>query len=974
MNSAEMLAARIVAGPKFSKAGLKQVDLLLAHEDEGAADLAGVLKAHPRARELLAGIQEGANFLWRLIVRDPGRAAALLSDSPDHHIRRLCAIARDTAGIDSEAEAMRRLRRLKAESALLIGMADLAGVWNVDTVVAALSEFADACVAGAFGFVLRQMIADGKIAPALPEDPAQGLGMFILALGKHGAGELNYSSDIDLSVFFDPEAPAFAPARDPQELVVRMIKTLVRLLNERNADGYVHRVDLRLRPDPGSTPIVVPVEAAYTYYETVGQNWERAAMIKARPVAGDLAAGAEFLRQLIPFIWRKYFDYAAIADIHAMKRQIYAVKGHESVAILGHDVKVGRGGIREIEFFVQTQQLVYGGRRPELRGSRTLDMLAALTVDGWITEAARDDLSEAYRFLRSIEHRIQMVGDEQTQRLPAHDEELDRFARFCGFTRAGFEKALTRRLLVVERHYARLFESTPGLASSAGSLVFTGVEDDPATLETLRKLGFARPALVADTVRGWHFGRRSAVTSARAREILTELVPALLESFGNASDPDAALVAFDGALGKMPAAVELFAILKNHPGVRDLFAEILGSAPRLAEIVARTPHVLDIVVDAGFARLPDAAEIERRAQANLAHAPDFELFLEQARTLAHHEQFLVATQVLSRVMPAADAGQAFTAIAESFLRIVLRQTAAELAVKHGTIPGARMAILGYGKLGSREMTAQSDLDLVIVYDCPPDAMSDGDRPLFASEWYARLTQRLISALSAQLRNGALYDIDLRLRPSGRKGPVAVSLGSFRSYQLEEAETWEHMALSRARPVAGDPELFAPLMAAIGEVMEKPREIKKTAREIADMRGLMDRERESAGRFDLKLMPGGLVDIEFIAQFLILTHAGPALHAGSGVREAIFAAAAAGRLAAEDADVLAEAHGLYTGMTQALRIVLIDDRAVDEQPAAFKLKLAQATGLPSFKLLVSEIARLSREVRRIFERTLGSVKG
>jgi len=968
-----VLAGRLVAGPKFSKAGLKQVDLLCAHDDEGAADLARVLGQYPKARDLLAGIQEGSHYLWRLVVRDPGRAAALLADSPDHHVRRLVNIAIDTASLASDADAMRRLRRLKAEAALLIGMADLGGVWSVDQVVAGLSDFADACVIGAFDFVLRHAIAEGKLAPPDPARPLQQLGMFILALGKHGAGELNYSSDIDLSVFFDPESATFRPSRDPQDQAVRMTKQMVRLLSDRNADGYVQRVDLRLRPDPGSTPIVVPVEAAYTYYETVGQNWERAAMIKARPVAGDLAAGREFLRQLVPFIWRKYFDYAAIADIHAMKRQIYAVKGHESVAIAGHDVKVGRGGIREIEFFVQTQQLVYGGRRPELRGSRTLDMLAALVTDGWITAAARDDLAEAYRFLRSIEHRIQMVGDEQTQRLPTHDEELDRFARFCGYTRAGFEKALTRRLLTVERHYARLFESTPGLASEVGSLVFTGVEDDPATLETLRKLGFAKPAMVADTVRGWHFGRRSAVTSARARETLTELIPALLESFGNSSDPDAALIAFDTALGKMPAAVELFSILKNHPGVRDLFAEILGSAPRLAEIVARTPHVLDIVVDAGFTRLPEEVEIEARAEAQLQREKDAELFLEHARTMARHEQFLVAGQVLSRVLPAVDAGGAHTAIAEAFLRIVLRRTIADLAIRHGRIPGASMAILGYGKLGSREMTAQSDLDLVIVYDCPGDAMSDGDKPLFPSEWFARLTQRLISALSAPLRNGALYEIDLRLRPSGRKGPVAVSLASFHSYQRDEAETWEHMALTRARPVAGDESLFGPLMAAIDDVIAKPRDPKKTAREIASMRALMDQERKASGRFDLKLMPGGLVDIEFIAQFIVLTQAAPGLAAGTGVRAAIAAAGEAGRIARDDADLLLEAYALYSGLTQALRIVLIDDKAVDEQPPAFKLKLAQATGLPSFKLLVTEITRLGKDVRRIFERTLGPVR-
>ncbi|MCA0422127.1 MAG: bifunctional [glutamine synthetase] adenylyltransferase/[glutamine synthetase]-adenylyl-L-tyrosine phosphorylase [Proteobacteria bacterium] len=974
MTDGMILASAVSAGPKFSKAGLKQIDLLCKQSDEGAVDLARIVAAHPAVRTLLAGIQEGSGYLWRLIVRDPGRTASLFADTPEHHIARICSIARDTVNLDSEADAMRRLRKLKAEAALLIGLADLGGAWTVDQVVAALSEFADASVDGAFRFVLRKAIADGKIAPQDPEDACRKLGLFILALGKHGARELNYSSDIDLTVFFDPDAAAFALSSDPLALAVKMIKAVVHLLQDRNADGYVHRVDLRLRPDPGSTPIVVPVEAAYGYYETVGQNWERAAMIKARAIAGDLEAGARFLKELTPFIWRKYFDYAAIADIHAMKRQIYAVKGHEQVAILGHDVKVGRGGIREIEFFVQTQQLVYGGRRPDLRGAQTLRMLDALCADGWITAKAADDLAEAYRFLRSIEHRIQMVGDEQTQRLPAHDAELDQFAKFCGYTRTGFEKALTKRLLKVERHYARLFESTPGLASSVGSLVFTGVDDDPETLETLRKLGFARPALVADTVRGWHFGRRAAVTSPRARETLTELVPALLEAFGNSSDPDAALLAFDTALGKMPAAVELFSILKNHPGVRDLFAEILGSAPRLAEIAARTPHVLDIVVDAGFARPQNTVEIEERARRNLAREREFEPFLEQARTMARHEQFLVATQVVSRVLPALDAGPAHTAIAEAILRLVLERTVAELSRRHGTVPGARMAILGYGKLGSREMTATSDLDLVIVYDAPADAMSDGEKPLFASEWYARLTQRLISAISAQLRNGTLYEIDLRLRPSGRKGPVAVSLNAFRSYQEEEAETWEHMALSRARPVAGDAGLSAELMAIITRVISVPRDRKKTAREIARMRALMDQERGPSGKFDFKLMPGGLVDIEFVAQFLVLTQAATHPHyVGLAPTDVLLRSGEAGDLPTESVDLLVQAYQLFSRLTQALRIVLIDDRAVDDQPPAFRLKLAQATELPSFKVLQSEIARLAKEVRRVMVSVLGPIR-
>lgn len=958
--------------PLVSEGGLAALDALCAEEECTA--LRDALAGHDAARRLLAGVHDGSTFLWRLVTRYPDRAAALLQGEPEVEIARICAGARTTAAMTDEAEVMRTLRRLRAEAALLIALCDLGGLWNVDQVVEALSEFADASVEGAFNNVLREAIEAGEITPADPDRPTEGLGMFILALGKHGARELNYSSDIDLTVFFDPAAAAFASSKDPQARAIRMIKRLVRLLSERNSDGYVHRVDLRLRPDPGSTPIVMPIEAALTYYETVGQNWERAAMIKARPVAGDIQAGHAFLKELVPFIWRKYFDYAAISDIHAMKRQIYAVKGHDTVTILGHDVKVGRGGIREVEFFVQTQQLVYGGRRTQLRDRRTLFMLEALRDDGWITAKAAEDLSEAYRYLRSIEHRIQMVADEQTQKLPAHEEELNRFAAFCGYSRSGFDKALAQRLLAVEAHYARLFEATPGLASEVGSLVFTGVDDDPDTLETLRKLGFAKPDVVAETVRGWHFGRRAAVTTQRARENLTELVPALLESFGNSSDPDAALLNFDTALAKLPAAVELFSILKNHPGVRGLFSEILGSAPRLAEIVTRTPHVLDIVVDAGFARALDAKALEARLETLSRREQEFELFLEQIRVMARHELFLIATQVVSSVITPLDAGRAHAAIAEAFLKIVLKRALAELAVRHGAIPGAEVAIIGYGKLGSREMTATSDLDLVIVYDAPADAMSDGPKPLFPSEFYARLMNRLISALSSPLRNGKLYDIDVRLRPSGRKGPVAVSVAALESYQETEAEPWEHMALSRARPVAGDAALGAKVEAIRAKIITRPRDPKAIGREIAKMRALISQEKAPEGPFDLKLIPGGIVDIEFIAQFLTLAHAAshPDLD-GLDTLAVIERCGENGLLSRDNAETLAEAHRMYSRLTQFLRIVLFDDRLVDAQSEAFKRKLAQAAGLPSYKLLKSELLATAKSVRAVFEAKVGAVK-
>lgn len=408
--------------------------------------------------------------------------------------------------------------------------------------------------------------------------------------------------------------------------------------------------------------------------------------------------------------------------------------------------------------------------------------------------------------------------------------------------------------------------------------------------------------------------------------------------------------------------------------MRALFAEILGSAPRLAEIVSRAPHVLDIVVDTGFTRGIDAAALEQRVERQAGREPEFELFLEQMRVLARHEMFLVATQVVSGVLAPLDAGRAHAIIAETFLRVILRRTAQELALRHGIIPGAEMVILGYGKLGSREMTATSDLDLVIIYDAPADAMSDGAKPIYASEWYARLMNRLISALSAPLRNGRLYEIDVRLRPSGRKGPVAVSVAALESYQQTEAETWEHMALSRARPVAGDAALAKRIEAIKTATIARKRQASVIGPEIAKMRALIAQEKAPDGPFDLKLIPGGVVDVEFIAQYLTLIHAAahPEL-VGLDTLDAIEKAGALELLTPDQTETLSEAHRLYSRLTQVLRIVLIDDRHVDEQSPAFKRKLAQAAGLPSYKLLLSEVAATAKHVRAIFEKVIGRVK-
>ncbi|MGA2795195.1 MAG: bifunctional [glutamine synthetase] adenylyltransferase/[glutamine synthetase]-adenylyl-L-tyrosine phosphorylase, partial [Roseiarcus sp.] len=785
----------------------------------------------------------------------------------------------------------------------------------------------------------------------------------------------------DLIVLFDPQASTIPSGVEPGPLFVRVAKALARLLQERTGDGYVLRVDLRLRPDPGATPIALAIPSAYAYYETLGQNWERAAMIKARPVAGDIAIGERFLDALAPFIWRKYFDYGSIADIHAMKRQIHAVRGHEQVTVPGHDIKLGRGGIREIEFFVQTQQLIFGGRRPRMRGARTLDMLAELHADGWVSAQAASELSQAYLFLRRLEHRLQMVADEQTQRLPFDSDELTRFANFCGYDGLDeFSADVVARLRDVEKHYARLFEHAPGLDASAGSLVFTGVVDDPETMETLRRLGFRQPEQAAETIRGWHFGRRAAIRSPRAREVLTELTPVLLDAFSGSGDPDAALAALDAALSRMTAAVELFSILRSNAQLRELFADVLGSAPRLANVIARRPHVLDGAIDPGRANLIaeglDESALTRRVAGYVESATTFEGVLDRARDFAAEEMFLIGVRLLSGVLDPDRAGQAYSALAQAVTSVLLQHVTEAFALEYGDLPGGRVAVLALGKLGSREMTAASDLDLILIYDFDAEGgESDGPRRLGAAQYYTRLTHRLLAALTAPTKAGKLYEVDLRLRPSGRKGPVATQFAGFTHYQRDEAETWEHMALTRARVIAGDAGLARAIDGAIAATLGARRDRAALAKDVREMRALIAREKGDADPWDLKLVSGGLLDIEFLTQFLVLAsaHQRPAIRDVS-TRAVIAKAAAEGLLAPAQAEILASAHRLFTDATQIMRLAV--DGPFDPARAAggVKRRIAAAAGLPDFEALADAIAEARGKVRQAFRAVVGREGG
>ena len=504
--------------------------------------------AFPKAHaDFLTKVSSLSPFLADCMKKEQNFLNELFTAGYDVTFETLCETTKQIGVLaESEAQVMERLRVAKRQVALLCGLAELSRYWQDEKVTQAISQFAGLSVGATLDFILLSQERMGKLTLFDSTQPQTNCGIIVLGMGKLGAGELNYSSDIDLILFFDAQAGIVLNTDDPVTLLVRMARQLIKILQERTGDGYVFRTDLRLRPDPSSTPLVIPTEAALNYYEGQGQNWERSAMIKANPIAGDIKAGNQFLKELSPFIWRKYLDFAAINDVHSIKRQIHAHKGHGEIAVYGHNIKLGRGGIREIEFFAQTQQLIAGGRNPDLRDRETIATLASLAENKWIKSETANELTQAYWFLRSLEHRLQMVRDEQTHTLPETEKEMSVIAAMFGEQSLKKFEAKTMKILqCVEGHYAALFESEPSLSSNNGNLVFTGGDDDPETVKTLKNMGYKNPSMAIDTIRQWHVGKLPALRTTQAREILTELAPSLLEVFSKTHSPDQTLSAFD---------------------------------------------------------------------------------------------------------------------------------------------------------------------------------------------------------------------------------------------------------------------------------------------------------------------------------------------------------------------------------------------------------------------------------------------
>ncbi|WP_284163047.1 glutamine-synthetase adenylyltransferase [Frigidibacter sp. SD6-1] len=909
----------------------------IPHEPDRGADIAARFAAlEPSLQELLVGTAGCSPYLAGLMEREADWLEAALDD-PESALARALA---DGATEGSEALGP-LLRRTKRRVALLAGLADLGGVWTLEEVTGALTALADRAVTLSLRALVADEIRRGRLPGAVPEDAERAGGMVALAMGKMGAGELNYSSDIDLICLFDDSRFDADDVQEARASFIRVVRRMTALLSDLTAEGYVFRTDLRLRPDASVTPVCISMSAAESYYEAQGRTWERAAFIKARPAGGDLAAGERFLVALTPFVWRRHLDFAAIQDAHDMRLRIRDHKGlHGPVVLEGHDIKLGVGGIREIEFFTQTRQLIAGGRDPDLRQRGTVPGLAALTAKGWVTPEAAEELTEHYRALRDIEHRVQMVQDAQTHELPVTADGIERIARMCGEgDTAAFRASLKAR-------FERVAELTEGFFAPG---------------EARREGPEITPDMRA-TVDGWR--AYPALRSERAVRIFKRLQPEILRRLGASANPAEALNQFDGFLKGLPAGVQLFSLFEANEQLIDLIVDICGTAPGLAAYLSRNSGVLDAVIGGSFfAPWPGSGALAALLSDDLASEPDYERKLDAARRWVKEWHFRIGVHHLRGLIDASEAGRQYADLAGAAVRAVWAPVVAEFSRKHGAPPGRGAVVLGMGSLGAERLNAASDLDLLMIYDDLGQEASDGPRPLAARAYYARLTQAFVTALTAPMAEGRLYEVDMRLRPSGRQGPVAVSLAAFRDYQMTEAWTWEHLALTRARPVAGPEDLAAEIEAIRREVLAAKAGGETILPDTAEMRDRIFAAKAPDGEWEAKIGPGRLQDIELLAQSAALRAADPARRTEAQLR----AGRRAGLIPAADEEALQAAYRFFWRLQAGGRLLTerpLDMEAVGAGGRAFLLRETQMSSLDGLRSELSgHVARTAEIVAR-----------
>ncbi len=866
----------------------------------------------PDLAALITGVAGTSPYLKGLIERERDWVPRAMDD-PDHALAAEMQAARELP----PDQLKPGLRQAKRRVALLTALADIAGAWPLEKVTAILTDFGALAADVAAKAEIANLIRRGKLPGMTPDDVETAAGMVILAMGKMGAHELNYSSDIDLIVLFDETRFDPDDFYDARHGMVRATRNFCATLSDKTADGYVFRTDLRLRPDPAVTPVCIAMEAAERYYESLGRTWERAAYIKARPCAGDIAAGDRFLDALRPFVWRRHLDFAAIQDAHDMRLRIRENKGTGgSLSIPGHDMKLGQGGIREIEFFTQTRQLIAGGRDPELRLRGTVPGLAALSAKGWVPEDVAQKLTDHYRAHREVEHRIQMIHDAQTHKVPQSQDGIERVACLMGISSEALTSDLRQRLTEVHELTEGFF--APGQAAPTQ----------------------AAPEVTFDSGVLARWPTYPALRSQRGARIFERLKPELLSRLAKTAKPEEALLALDGFLADLPAGVQLFSLFEANPQLIDLLVDIVGTSHALASHLSRNASVFDAVIGGSFfTDWPGQAALQAELAEALAGESDYETQLDFARRWCKEWHFRVGVHHLRGLIDSAQAGRQYADLARAVIAAILPCVEQNFAAKHGPAPGRGAAVLGMGSLGAGQINSQSDLDMIVIYDPLNQDMSDGRKPLATRTYYARFTQALITALSAPMSQGRLYEVDMRLRPSGNQGPVATSWASFTNYQQNEAWVWEHLALTRAHVVAGNSELAEDIEAFRTGLLSRPRDRAQVLGEVAEMRDRLAAAKTPAGIWDAKNGPGRMMDIELLSQTGALLSGLAQRDVHSGLDGTV----AAGLLDVAKAQTLKQSYDLCWSVQCAARLLsgkVIEADKIGEGGAAF---LCRATG-------------------------------
>ena len=887
----------------------------------------------PMQKELIVNTGACSPYLAGLIQKEADWLPEACADPKAALEAVLAAVA---AGSDQTVAS--DLRRAKRRIALLAALCDLGEQWDLGQVTGALTRLADAACHAALGAAVNAQLRRGKLPGMGPQDPWESAGMTVLAMGKMGAGELNYSSDVDLICLFDETRFDSADYHDARMAFLRATRQMCATLSDITADGYVFRTDLRLRPDPSVTPVVLSMEAAERYYESVGRTWERAAFIKARACAGDVEAGTRFLHMLRPFVWRRHLDFAAIQDAHDMRLAIREHKGTGgAITLPGHDMKLGRGGIREIEFFTQTRQLIAGGRDPDLQVRGTVEGLSVLAEKGWVPAEVAARLSDHYAAHRLVEHRVQMMRDAQTHQLPQSPEGFARLADLMDMDVPDLMADLSRRLEEVHHDTEGFFAPRSPSIPAVRPQIDLSLTDRWATYPALR--------------------------SARAAEVFARIRPVLLEGLARTARPEEALRALDGFLAGLPAGVQLFSLFEANPQLIDLLLDIVGTSPVLARHLSRNSGVFDAVIGgAFFGPWPDEAAWQAELVQALEAEADYESQLDIARRWAKEWHFRIGVHLLRGVATPKEASRHYARLARVCVAALWPTVQQEFARRFGPAPGRGACVVGMGSLGAGQLTAASDLDLIVVYDAGGVEASDGPKSLPTRTYYARLTQALITALTANTAQGRLYEVDMRLRPSGNQGPVATSWASFQAYQTQEAWTWEHMALTRARVVAGAPDVAADITGFIADLVATPRDVPKMRAELAAMRARIAASRQVDNVWAPKAGPGRLQDIELVAQVAALAARQP----GTDTAAALQAGVAAGLWGAAQAADLQAAYALWFDLQSAGRLLTgdaIDPSAIGQSGTEFILR---TLGQPDVKTLSKTLECVAAQAAAVID--------